>query len=242
VAVDRSRMNLKNIIVALDHDDPAKAVAFVEEVSDLVDWFKIGPTLYVNAGIEMIQFLQSRNKQVFLDLKLHDIPVVVESTLRLIGALGVSLATVHCLGGRKMLELASRACRGFPLQLLGVTLLTSFEESDARLLGWSTRGDTGPGHTELLKHMVTMALDARLAGVVCSPGDLKSVRSLIPRGFLLVTPGIRPRDSVVFQDDQIRVATPNEAVSWGADFLVVGRPITGAREPRVALNHLLTAS
>ncbi|MCB0417957.1 MAG: orotidine-5'-phosphate decarboxylase [Bdellovibrionaceae bacterium] len=220
------------VIVALDHDHPDKAKALVDEVGSLIDWYKIGPVLFTRSGQELIRFLHERNKKIFLDLKLHDIPNVVAKTVEEVAEMGVQYLTIHSLGGRKMMEEASSACRGLPLKLLAVTMLTSHSTEEFNELGF--QGDS----ESMVLHLQQMAMESRCAGIVCSAHEIKRIRQSAVPGFLLVTPGIRLKDREVYQDDQSRVATPAEAIEWGADQIVVGRPITGAREPRQVVEHL----
>jgi orotidine-5'-phosphate decarboxylase len=204
----------------------------VDEIGDRIDWFKVGPQLFTRSGNDVIQFLHRRGKKVFLDLKLYDTPTVVSETVKQFGDMGVHFATVHCIGGKPMLEAASSACRGSRLKILGVTLLTSQEASDARILGW------GQNEGMVVVRLLEIALESRLAGILCSPHEIQKVRPKALPGFLLITPGIRLSGEEVFRDDQKRVATPKEALNWGADYLIIGRPITQAREPREVVDRL----
>lgn len=220
------------VMVALDQLDPRAAYRLVEELGDKIGWYKIGSVLYTRAGHELIEFLHGKNKRIFLDLKLHDIPTVVGKTVSEIGALGVDFLTVHCLGGKAMLQEAAHSCRNSKLKLLGITLLTSHEKDDSAELGWSLSEEGS------VMALMRWALEARLSGIVCSPNELISARKLVLPGFLLVTPGIRLEGQTVYQDDQKRVATPSEALARGADYLVIGRPITDAREPKAVVDAL----
>ena len=224
---------LEKVIVALDFEYPEQAYRIVDELGDLIQWYKVGPALFTRSGNEIIQFLHRRNKKIFLDLKLHDTPNVVGMTIKQCADLGVQLTTVHCLGGKAMLESAAFHCRGSQLKLLGVTLLTSQKTADYQDIGLleSSR--------DLIPQLVELALESRLAGVICSPHELKAIRAQTIPGFLLVAPGIRVPGQEVFQDDQQRFASPYDAFHWGADFIVVGRPITQTREPREAALSLL---
>lgn len=227
---------LEKVIVALDFEYPEQAYRIVEELGDAVKWYKIGPALFARSGAEIIQFLHRRNKKIFLDLKLHDTPNVVGMMIRQLADLGVQLATVHCLGGRAMLESAAYHCRGSQVKLIGVTLLTSQSEKDYQDIGLKESS------RELIPQLVDLALESRLAGVICSPHELREIRSQTIPNFLLVAPGIRIPGQEVFQDDQKRFASPDEALAWGADYLIVGRPITQAREPREAALRLFQSS
>lgn len=216
--------NLDKVIVAIDYEDPQKAFRLVDELGDLVSWYKVGPVLFTLSGVEVVNFLHKRGKKIFLDLKLHDTPNVVQETVKQLGGLGVQFATVHCTGGRRMLEAASMGCRGSQLKLLGVTLLTSQE-----------------GSAEAVLRHLDVALQSRLAGILCSSHEVRQVKERILPGFLCVSAGIRLPKEEVFQDDQVRVASPREALDAGADYLIIGRPITQAREPRDVVERLFQA-
>jgi orotidine-5'-phosphate decarboxylase len=228
----------KKVIVALDYQQPEKAFRLVEEIGDLIDWFKIGSVLFTQSGNEILSFLHKKSKKIFLDLKLHDTPNVVANTVAQFADLGVEFATIHCLGGRQMLHSASLSCRNSQLKLLGVTLLTSQESSESKSLGWTE----GESETGIVLRLLDLALEARLAGIICSPHEIPRVRERALPGLLTITPGIRLPGEEVFQDDQKRVASPNEALTSGADYIVVGRPITLAREPRTVVERLFTSS
>ena len=126
----------EKVIVALDYDDPTKAFHLVDQIGDKIDWFKIGPMLFIQSGMEVVKFLHRRQKKIFVDLKLHDTPAVVTDSIRQIADLGAHFATVHCLGGRSMLEAAGESCRGSQLKLIGITVLTSHHNSDSQTWGW----------------------------------------------------------------------------------------------------------
>jgi len=224
--------DLKKVIVALDYTEPEKAFQLVDDLGDLIDWYKIGPLLFTQSGYQIVEFLHSRNKSIFLDLKLYDTPRVVRDTVKQFGELGIRMASVHCMGGHGMLEAAAQGCRGSQLRLLGITFLSTQTLDDSRGLGL-------PGtENELVSKLLDMALEHRLSGVLCSPQELSQVRPKMRPGTLLVSAGIRPDRKEVYQEDQKRVATPKEALDLGADFLVVGRPILQAQEPRTAVSTL----
>lgn len=214
------------LIVALDYSNPEQAYRLVEDLGDLVQCYKLGPLLYTYSGPEVIRFLHRKNKRIFLDLKLHDTPAVVGHTVRQFAELGVDFATIHCLGGRKMMEAAAFSCRGSRLKLLGITLLTSHGSEDfSNYFRWEYPN-------ELLMELFNGAIESRMAGILCSPHELDLFSSAAVPGFLKVTAGIRPKGVSVFEDDQHRVASPEEALSKGADLLIIGRPITQALQPR----------
>ena len=223
-----------HLIVSLDCKSPRKAFEIIDDVGEYCDWFKVGPVLFTQSRNTIIDFLHSRNKNIFLDLKLYDTPTVVHDTVRQFGDLGVSFVTVHTLGGRPMLEAAGLGLRGSQLRLVGVTLLTS--QSVADPVFHSFQGSDN----DMVSNLVGLALEHRLAGVLCSPHELKTVKAKVLPGFLVMAAGIRFPGEEVYQDDQIRVASPKEALAWGADYLIVGRPITLAREPKSVAARLLS--
>lgn len=216
---------LQKVVVALDFENLDQAKTLVETLGDTISWYKVGPILFTQSGKEILSFLQKKRKKIFLDLKLYDTPNVVADTVRQFADMGADFATVHCLGGRTMLEAAGSACRGTRLRLIGITLLTSQGAPDSMNWGWPQT------EIQMVQRLVQVAADARLAGIMCSPHELAEVRPKTSPGFLLVSPGIRLAGEDVYQDDQKRVASPIEALEAGCDYLVVGRPITQAREP-----------
>ena len=220
------------VIVALDYENPDEACRLIDTLDKKIECYKLGPQLFTRSGPEMIQYLHNKKKQIFVDLKLHDTPSVVSHTVRQLAEMGVHYTTVHCLGGKQLLEAAASGCRGSRLKLLGVTLLTSFNHEEAKQWGWSEPAG------ELVYKLAEQAVQARLSGVLCSVQEAEQLRERLPQGFLLITPGIRLLNKEVFQDDQVRVASPKEAFKVGADFLIVGRPITQARDPKLVVEQL----
>ncbi len=219
-------------IVALDCENPDRAKKIIEELDTLVHWYKMGPVLFTRHGVEIIRFLHEKRKRIFVDLKLHDTPNVTAETVTQLAEMGVEYATVHLTGGRKMLDSAAAACRGSKLKLIGVSLLTSSLASDYKTLGFSGTD------TELVVRLKDLALEARLSGMLCSPQELTDLRKSVPNDFTLVTAGIRIPGQEVYQDDQLRTASASEAIQKGADYLIVGRPITLSGEPRLRVQEL----
>jgi orotidine-5'-phosphate decarboxylase len=173
----------------------------------------------------------SRGERVFLDLKFHDIPNTVAGAIASARGLGASLVDVHALGGPAMIEAAARACAGSGARLLAITILTSHDERSLAAIGLG--GDVATS----VRRLATLARDAGADGVVCSPHEVALVREAGGPGFLVVTPGIRPAGAAL--GDQARAATPAAAIAAGADYLVVGRPITEAADPAVAAEAIV---
>lgn len=220
------------VIVALDYASAAEAEAFAARMSPDRCRLKVGLELYTAAGPAFITSLAARGFGVFLDLKFHDIPNTVERACHQAAALGVELLTVHCLGGRGMLEAARRGVGAGAKRprVLGVTLLTSLAPNDTREIG------LGADIAARTSALAELAHGAALDGVVCAPTEAEDLRRRFGGEFLLVTPGIRPAGSA--SGDQQRTLTPGEAVARGADLLVIGRPITQAADPMAALSAI----
>jgi orotidine-5'-phosphate decarboxylase len=220
------------LIVALDFPDVAQALALVDQLEGRCRWFKVGLELYLSAGNSVVSALKERGFSVFLDLKLHDIPNTVAGAVRSVAGLGADLLTVHASGGPAMLAAAADAAAAMPKapRLLAVTVLTSM---DAMQLAATGIPDS-PALQAL--RLARVAHAAGIRGLVCSPEEAAQMRRELPDS-VLVTPGIRPAGSAV--GDQKRVATPALALAAGADYLVVGRPITQAEKPLLAAEAIL---
>lgn len=195
-------------------------------------WFKVGMELYYAAGNAVVARLRERGFEVFLDLKLHDIPNTVAGAVRSVAGVGASLLTVHAAGGERMLRAAVQAASapGSP-KLLAITVLTSMDAAELSAVGV----DDTPVAQVL--RLAQLAKAAGIDGLVCSPQEVAAVRELMGPNALLVTPGIRPAGAGV--GDQSRVATPADAIARGASMLVVGRPITQAADPAKAAAGIL---
>jgi orotidine-5'-phosphate decarboxylase len=217
------------IIVALDYASRAEALACARRLEPSLCRLKVGKELFTAAGPNLVEELVAAGFGVFLDLKFHDIPNTVAAACRAAADLGVWMINVHALGGRAMLEAARDALAALPNapHLIAVTILTSM---GARELAEVGIADTPEGAVQRLAALVH---ESGLNGVVCSAREAASLRRLYGEEFLLVTPGIRPAGSRA--GDQVRIATPSEAVRAGASYLVIGRPITQAPDPRAAL-------
>ncbi|HUI50295.1 MAG TPA: orotidine-5'-phosphate decarboxylase [Terriglobales bacterium] len=229
-----------SLIVALDFDSLSTALKFAEKIADLVGMFKVGSQLFTAAGPEAVRQIAKLNADIFLDLKYHDIPNTVAGAVLGAAALpNVQLVNVHALGGTVMMQAAAQAVSaGVPMgadrtRLLAVTLLTSMDSKTVREVGIG-----GPPKTRVVK-LAKLSQKAGVDGVVASVQEAKSIRKACGRDFLIVTPGVRPRSADLKTDDQARTATPREAIKAGADFIVVGRPILAAADPRGAAQEIV---
>ena len=220
------------IIFPLDVETEKAAKEYVELLSESVGMFKVGLELFIRSGPGLIDFIKSSgNADVFLDLKLHDIPETVLRAMERIADLGVAFATVHCGETLRMLEAAVRGAKG-RVGVLGVTLLTSVASEDIKNAGFKK-----VFYEDLMKLVVDRASKAKAAGcvgIVCSGWEVKMIKKTFGRDFIAVTPGIRPNWDDVKIHDQKRVVTPALAVKNGSDYLVIGRPIRDANNPKEA--------
>jgi orotidine-5'-phosphate decarboxylase len=223
----------KRLIVALDVPSAQAAADLVNRLERTCEWFKVGMELFVAAGPQVLEPLVARGHSVFLDLKFCDIPNTVAGAVRSAAALGVRMITVHASGGPAMLTAAREALKDFknPPDLLAVTMLTSMDQEQASAVGL----DRTP--REQVALLARMGVSAGICGFVCSPQEVQVVRAITGPEAVLVTPGIRPAGAQI--GDQKRVATPAEALRHGANYLVVGRPITHASDPAEAAEAIL---
>ena len=228
------------IIVALDVPTKEEALAIVEELGDAVGAYKIGMQLYNSVGPDILDEVAKRNGKVFLDLKFHDIPNTVASAARTVANLGVFMFNVHASGGYTMMAEAVKALKEESEQLgvekpllIAVTVLTSMSEEEMQK-------EVGVSRSigEQVVALAKMAKEAGMDGVVASPLEIEMIREACGPDFLIVTPGIRPRDAAL--GDQKRVKTPGEAVRDGADYLVIGRPITKASDRMTAVKDIVS--
>lgn len=220
------------LIVALDLPAAAPALALVERLEGTCTWLKVGLELYYAAGNAFIDTLRKQGFQVFLDLKLHDIPNTVAGAVRSATQAGASLLTVHASGGEAMLTAAAEAAMAPEApRLLAVTVLTSMDAAELRGIGVSD----SPANQVL--RLARLAQNCGICGMVCSPEEVACLRTDLGRDVVLVTPGIRGAGDAV--GDQKRIATAGEAIARGASMLVVGRPITRAVDPARAASAIL---
>jgi len=212
------------LIAALDVETADKAEALAAVLRGAAGFVKVGLELYTSAGPDVVRRLVGAGCRVMLDLKLHDIPATVGRATAQVAGLGAELLTVHTCGGQAMLRAAAEAAGD--MRILGVTVLTSMDDSDLIAVGCN-----GPV-ADLVERRARLAATAGCAGVVASPVEAARVRAAVPEGFLIVTPGVRPAGAAV--GDQKRVMTPADARAAGADMIVVGRPIRDASDPAAA--------
>ena len=229
----------EKIIVALDVDSEARALSLADQLQEYVGAFKVALQLNHSAGPEIVRKLVRSGAKVFLDLKFHDIPNTVARAAEAMVDLGVFMFNVHASGGGRMLEAAARAAKEKALRLgitppllLGVTVLTSLSEAELRT-------ETGVERPlpEQVAALARLSQNSGLDGVVASAREIPWIRSVCGEDFVIVTPGIRPAWAA--KNDQQRVVTPREALKLGADYLVIGRPLTAAASPRDAAKRLL---
>jgi orotidine-5'-phosphate decarboxylase len=213
----------ERLIVALDVSSAAAAQKIVAAVGDSALIYKVGMQLYTAEGPQIVRDLVAAGRQVFLDLKYHDIPNTVASAVREASALGVSLLTIHAGGGGKMMRAAAEAAENSPTKILAVTVLTSLDENDLNSTGV-------PGRViDQVVRLAGLAISSGCHGVVSSAHETPELRRELGHNFLIVNPGVRPLGSD--HGDQARVVTPRQAIAAGATHIVVGRPITGAKDP-----------
>ena len=227
------------LIVALDFDNLHTANDIVSQLGDLVTWFKIGGQLFSATGPASVETFRDLGKEIFLDLKFHDIPNTVAGAVAAAAKTGANMINMHASGGLEMMRAASEAANTQASELemprpllLGVTVLTSIDEGS-----FQRDFDTKRKLRDQVAYLAELSQKAGLDGVVASPLEIEVVRRVCGKRFLIVTPGVRPRWATA--GDQRRVTTPAEAIEAGADHIVVGRPITGADNLREAAENIL---
>ncbi len=223
-------MNDPRIIVALDFDCAENALALTAKLDPQLCRLKVGKELFTIAGPQLVETLMRKGFDIFLDLKFHDIPNTVAGACKSAASLGVWMVNVHALGGKKMLLAAREAIPMKSTKLIAVTLLTSMGKNDLTDIGIHDEP------WQVVQRLALLAKYCKLDGIVCSALETQRLRQLIGDPFYLVTPGIRPADSNL--DDQQRVTSPDKAIRNGADYLVIGRPITQASDPLKKLEQL----
>lgn len=222
-------MQDKPILVALDFDNAQQTMELVDRLQPERCRLKVGKELFTSEGPQLVEALQNKGFDIFLDLKFHDIPNTVAKAVKAAGNLGVWMVNVHASGGQRMMEAARESLANFQTkpELIAVTVLTSMEQSDLAGIGLNIDPQ------EQVKRLAKLTQESGLDGVVCSAQEATMLKDLCGQDFKLITPGIRP--SFAQQGDQRRVMTPAEAKIAGVDYMVIGRPITQAEDPIEAL-------
>jgi len=231
---------MDQLLIALDVEDGRRALSLADSLRDVAGGFKIGNRLFTAEGPAVVRALSDRGDRVFLDLKYHDIPNTVATAVEAAAALGVWMVNVHAAGGSRMMRAAADAAKaaaarrgGTPMLVIGVTVLTSMDGGGLRETGVAS-----PVRDQVLS-LAELAQSSGLDGVVASPQETAMIRECFGSSFAIVTPGIRGGGATVTtQDDQERTMGPREAIEAGADYLVVGRPIIGAPDPRAAAERI----
>ena len=221
------------LFIAIDQNDINKAKELIQKLAPEMCGIKVGKELITACGPEIIQWIQEKGFKVFLDLKYHDIPNTVEKACFVASKMGVSILNVHALGGIDMMLAAKEGVdksNNNPY-LIAVTLLTSMDSNGLKDIGF-----TSTVNKQIL-NLAKIASQAKMDGIVCSAKDIINIKSELPESFLYVTPGIRLSSST--KDDQKRISTPLEAVKMGSNILVIGRPITQAKNPEAVLNEIM---
>ena len=216
------------LILALDLPDRESALKILDGLRGKLEWVKIGLQMYLKYGANFVREVSGMGFKIFLDLKLFDIPNTVASAVESVSALPVSMLTIHASGGRAV---ESAAERNPELLILGVTVITSFDADSLAETGVELEPEWQ------VEKLAKLAVDSGLKGLVCSPLEIESLRSILPEDTVLVTPGIRPSGSSA--DEQKRIMTPADAARAGSDFIVVGRPILKAENPAFAVSKIL---
>ena len=220
------------LILALDLPAKDKAVEFLDKVGSELKWVKVGLQLFTSEGPDIVRQIADKGFNVFLDLKLHDIPNTVARTIQSLCSLPVQLTTLHILGGPDMMAEANevRASENPDLKLLGVTVLTSMNRSSLASIGFDDSTE------DVVLRLARLGLESGLQGLVCAPLELDSLRDTLNTDCVLVTPGIRPAG--FDKDDQKRSATPQVAAEQGSNYIVVGRPILKAQDPAAVIRDI----
>ena len=224
-------MDRNPILCAIDTQDLAQAQSLIDATQGAVGGVKLGLEFFVAHGPAGIRKAAAGQKNVFLDLKLHDIPNTVAGAVKSALALDPLLLTIHCGGGAAMMRAAVAARGSARTKIVGVTVLTSLDDQDLAAVGQGT-----PAAAQV-RRLALLAQENGLDGIVCSPQEVAMLRQACSKDFLLVVPGIRPAGAAI--GDQKRVQTPRDAIAAGADYLVIGRPITEAPDPGAAARAIL---
>lgn len=235
---NRENAKMAKVYVALDYGMAEQALSMADKLLPINPYFKVGLELFMAEGPGFLSELSSKGAKIFLDLKFHDIPNTVAGAVRSVVRLQPDVINVHCGGGEEMMRAAAVACKEeshrlgvSPPKVIGVTVLTSLDDLAISQIGFPRSA------SQQTKHFMDLAINAGLDGVVCSGQDLALLNVLAPKGFESMVPGIRSAGDIL--NDQKRTLSPGEAVRLGANNLVIGRPITQAKDPVEALQNVL---
>ena len=230
-----NQVYLNPIILAIDKNSDVEAIDLSKELKGHIGAIKLGLEYFDTYGPDGIRKLQMLDIPIFLDLKIHDIPQTVKKTIKTLSTLKPAIFNVHALGGRKMMEYAMESIsKNSPkTQLVGVTVLTSLDDKDLQTMGMNISSK------DLVVKLAKLTKISGLAGVVCSSKEIKIVREACGADFKIIVPGIRPEGSD--KNDQKRIMTPREAVNLGADYLVIGRPITDSKNPKGTVIEIINS-
>ena len=230
---------MDQLLIALDVESGAEALRLADRLRGVAGGFKIGSRLFTAEGPEIVRTLAARGERIFLDLKFHDIPNTVASAVAAAASLGVWMVNVHAAGGLRMMEAAAEAARRSPAPagrpaplVIAVTVLTSMQPASLEEVGVHGTLDGQ------VARLASLARRAGLDGVVASPRETAAIRQLCGEGFAIVTPGIRGGAAAAARDDQERTMSAGEAIAAGASYIVVGRPVIGAPDPRTAAERI----
>ncbi len=231
-------MNFEKVIIALDFSSEREAFRIVEELGEDIGFYKVGLELFCSCGPSIVKRLKDLGKKVFLDLKFHDIPNTVSRALNVCLQYDIDMLTLHGFGGEQMLRVSAKMKRevvkmSASTKLIAVTVLTSLDEKDLYNLGINISVH------EIVKRLSSLAKDCGLDGVVSSARELPIIKEICGRDFLVVTPGIRSSEDLAY--DQKRVVSAREALTMGADYLVIGRAVTSSPSPRNSLRRIFTS-
>lgn len=232
-------MTLDRVIIALDFSSKEEALKIVDELDELISFYKVGLELFLSEGAEILKILKKRDKKIFLDLKFHDIPNTVQRAVQASLNYGVDMMTLHTMGGFEMMKRAkdiveeAKIRKNISLKLLGVTVLTSLDiKSLEEIYGLTF------DIPSLVKNLALLAKKTGIDGVVASAHEISTIKKSCGKDFLVVTPGIRLEK--LSQDDQKRTVSPQEAFLKGADYIVIGRTVTSSQKPREILLKIFT--
>ena len=223
-------MNKKKVIIALDNDNLDNNIKLVKDLKKEAFAFKLGYEFFFNFGIKGYKLIQKENIKIFLDLKLHDIPNTVKNGIEAISKLKPYFTTIHLAGGDQMQQITNFSKGN--TKILGVSILTSLDSEQTEKYYFNDN------IKDIISKFTSYAIENNLDGIVCSPKEIAIIKKISLDKLLIITPGIRPKDYLDSNDDQKRTMTPLEAINAGADYLVVGRPITKSFNPLQTLQSI----